>query len=211
MEIPQSKAQASLGSAKATALPLQVVRDQEYKPRAAPKPAAQADSTAPRMEQTRPFERAAHAAQGCCRKLDCQCPRWLCGHFGYRQGGSLTAARNQWGYTAAAAVGGIARGRRRSCWRRRRHRGPGGNVVAAGRGAAFVNGQFVGGKAWTAVNGAYTRWARSRRAGMDVTPAPGGRANRHSRPRPGPRGAGARPAATAVAAAKELTTTTAGT
>ena len=37
-------------------------------------------------------------------------------------------------------------------------RGPGGNTVAAGRGAAFVNGQFVGGKAWTAVNGAYTRW-----------------------------------------------------
>ncbi len=37
-------------------------------------------------------------------------------------------------------------------------RGPGGNVVAAGRGAAFVNGQFVGGRAWNAVNGAYTRW-----------------------------------------------------
>ena len=31
-------------------------------------------------------------------------------------------------------------------------------MVTAGRGAAFVNGQFVGGKAWTAVNGAYTRW-----------------------------------------------------
>ena len=30
--------------------------------------------------------------------------------------------------------------------------------MATGRGAAFVNGQFVGGKAWTAVNGAYTRW-----------------------------------------------------
>lgn len=37
-------------------------------------------------------------------------------------------------------------------------RGPGGNTVAAGRGAAFANGQFVGGKAWTAVNGSYTRW-----------------------------------------------------
>jgi hypothetical protein len=37
-------------------------------------------------------------------------------------------------------------------------RGPGGNVVAAGRGASFVNGQFVGGQSWTAVNGAYTRW-----------------------------------------------------
>ena len=48
---------------------------------------------------------------------------------------------------APARVGGVAG-----------IRGPGGNVVAAGRGAAFVNGQFVGGKAWTAVNGAYTRW-----------------------------------------------------
>ncbi len=37
-------------------------------------------------------------------------------------------------------------------------RGPGGNTVAAGRGASFVNGQFVGGRAWTAVNGAYSRW-----------------------------------------------------
>ncbi len=37
-------------------------------------------------------------------------------------------------------------------------RGPGGNTVAAGRGASFVNGQFVGGRAWTAVNGNFTRW-----------------------------------------------------
>jgi hypothetical protein len=37
-------------------------------------------------------------------------------------------------------------------------RGPGGNTVAAGRGAAFANGQFVGGRSWAAVNGAYTRW-----------------------------------------------------
>jgi hypothetical protein len=37
-------------------------------------------------------------------------------------------------------------------------RGPGGNTVVAGRGASFVNGQFVGGRSWTAVNGAYTRW-----------------------------------------------------
>ena len=77
---------------------------------------------------------------------------------GYRQGGSLTAARNQWGYTAAAAVGGIAAGGVARVGGVAGIRGPGGNVVAAGRGAAFVNGQFVGGKAWTAVNGAYTRW-----------------------------------------------------
>ena len=37
-------------------------------------------------------------------------------------------------------------------------RGPGGNTVAAGRGASFVNGQFVGGRSWGAVNGAFTRW-----------------------------------------------------
>jgi len=37
-------------------------------------------------------------------------------------------------------------------------RGPGGNTVAAGRGASFVNGQFVGGRSWAAVNGSFTRW-----------------------------------------------------
>jgi hypothetical protein len=37
-------------------------------------------------------------------------------------------------------------------------RGPGGNTIAAGRGASFVNGQFVGGKSWAAVNGSFTRW-----------------------------------------------------
>ena len=37
-------------------------------------------------------------------------------------------------------------------------RGPGGNTVAAGRGASFVNGQFVGGRSWSAVNGNFTRW-----------------------------------------------------
>ena len=60
--IPRPKARVSLGSAKATALPLQVARDQEYKPRAVPKPAGLADSAVPRMEQTRPFERAAYPA-----------------------------------------------------------------------------------------------------------------------------------------------------
>ena len=33
--------------------------------------------------------------------------------------------------------------------------------MAAGRGAAFVNGQFVGGRSWTAVNGNFTRWNAS--------------------------------------------------
>jgi hypothetical protein len=77
---------------------------------------------------------------------------------GYRQGGSLTAARNQWGYTAIAGAAGVAAGGAARVGAVAGVRGPGGNVVTAGRGAAFVNGQFVGGKAWTAVNGAYTRW-----------------------------------------------------
>lgn len=77
---------------------------------------------------------------------------------GYRQGGSLTAARNQWGYTGARAVAGAGVGGIGQVGAVAGIRGPGGNVVSAGRGAAFVNGQFVGGKAWNAVNGAYTRW-----------------------------------------------------
>ncbi len=77
---------------------------------------------------------------------------------GYRQGGSITAARNQWGYTAVTARGGVAAGGAAKVGAVAGIRGPGGGVVATGRGAAFVNGQFVGGKAWTAVNGAYTRW-----------------------------------------------------
>ncbi len=77
---------------------------------------------------------------------------------GYRQGGSLTAARNQWGYTGVRAVGGAGVGGTGQVGAIGGIRGPGGNVVTAGRGSAFVNGQFVGGQAWTAVNGAYTRW-----------------------------------------------------
>lgn len=77
---------------------------------------------------------------------------------GYRQGGSLTAARNQWGYTGAVARGGYGVGGTGQVGAIAGVRGPAGNVVTAGRGASFVNGQFVGGRAWTAVNGAYTRW-----------------------------------------------------
>ena len=77
---------------------------------------------------------------------------------GYRQGGSLTAARNQWGYTGVVARGGASANGTGRVGAIAGIRGPGGNVVTAGRGALFVNGQFVGGKAWTAVNGAYTRW-----------------------------------------------------
>ena len=37
-------------------------------------------------------------------------------------------------------------------------RGPAGNVISAGHGASFVNGQFVGGRTSSAGNGAYTHW-----------------------------------------------------
>ena len=78
---------------------------------------------------------------------------------GYRQGGSVTARQNQWGYTAVNARGGYGYGTGTGqVGSRTAVRGPAGNVVTAGRGASFVNGQFVGGQAWNAVNGAYTRW-----------------------------------------------------
>jgi hypothetical protein len=77
---------------------------------------------------------------------------------GQRQGGSLTAARNQWGYTGVNVRGGYGAGGVGQVGSITAIRGPGGSVVATGRGAAFVNGQFVGGRTWTAVNGAYTRW-----------------------------------------------------
>jgi hypothetical protein len=78
---------------------------------------------------------------------------------GYRQGGSLTAARNQWGYAGAVARGGYGyRNGTGQVGAIGGIRGPAGNVVTAGRGASFVNGQFVGGQAWSAVNGAYRHW-----------------------------------------------------
>jgi hypothetical protein len=72
--------------------------------------------------------------------------------------GSVTAARGRGGYTAVNVRGGVASGGVARVGGATAIRGPGGNVVAAGRGAAFVNGQFVGGRSWAAVNGAYTRW-----------------------------------------------------
>ena len=77
---------------------------------------------------------------------------------GYRQGGSITGARNQWGYAAVNVRGGYGAGGTGRVGSAAAVRGPAGNVVSAGRGAAYVNGQFVGGRAWTGVNGAYTRW-----------------------------------------------------
>ena len=159
VETPPSRAPASPASAKARALLLPVVRDQ-------------AVQTAGGAEAGRAsgFRGATNGTDSAVRAGSVSGARDAAGNSianvrggyadssGYRQGGSLTAARNQWGYTAAAAVGGVAAGGAARVGGVAGIRGPGGNAVAAGRGAAFVNGQFVGGKAWTAVNGAYTRW-----------------------------------------------------
>jgi hypothetical protein len=72
--------------------------------------------------------------------------------------GSATVAQNRAGYTAANVRGGYASGGVGQIGSVSGVRGPGGNVVSAGRGASFVNGQFVGGRSWGAVNGAFTRW-----------------------------------------------------
>ena len=74
--------------------------------------------------------------------------------------GSVTGRQNQWGYTKVNARGASGNVRTGTGTTRSASaiRGPGGNVLSAGRGKAYVNGQFVGGKAWTAVNGRYTRW-----------------------------------------------------
>lgn len=77
---------------------------------------------------------------------------------GNRAAGSATVAQNRAGYTAANVRGGTAQGGVAQIGSVSAIRGPGGNVVSTGRGAAFVNGQFVGGQAWGAVNGAYTHW-----------------------------------------------------
>ena len=77
---------------------------------------------------------------------------------GYRQGGAVSARQNQWGYTAVNARAGYGVGGTGQVASKTALRGPAGNVVSGGRGASFVNGQFVGGRAYTAVNGNFTRW-----------------------------------------------------
>jgi hypothetical protein len=77
---------------------------------------------------------------------------------GNRAGGSATVAQNRAGYTAANVRAGAASGGVAQVGSVSGVRGPGGNVVSAGRGASFVNGQFVGGQSWAAVNGNFTRW-----------------------------------------------------
>jgi hypothetical protein len=77
---------------------------------------------------------------------------------GYRQGGSVSAVQGRGGYTAVNVRGGYGAGGTGRVGSATAIRGPGGNVVAAGRGASFVNGQFVGGNMWRGVNGAFHHW-----------------------------------------------------
>ncbi|MCR9120227.1 MAG: protocadherin, partial [bacterium] len=65
---------------------------------------------------------------------------------------------NQWGYTSVNAKAGYGVGGTRQVASKTAVRGPYGNVVSGGRGASFVNGQFVGGRAYTAVNRNFTHW-----------------------------------------------------
>jgi hypothetical protein len=76
---------------------------------------------------------------------------------GNRAGASATVAQNRAGYTAANVRGGVSSGGLTQVGSASAVRGPRGNVVSAGRGAAFANGQFVGGRSWAAVNGNFTR------------------------------------------------------
>ena len=77
---------------------------------------------------------------------------------GYRQGGSVSAAKDRQGYTAVNVRGGAGAGGTGRAGSATAVVGPGGNVVSGGRGASFVNGQFVGGQAWRGVNGAFNHW-----------------------------------------------------
>ncbi len=70
----------------------------------------------------------------------------------------MSARQNQWGYTSVNARAGYGAGGTGQVASKTAVRGPAGNVVSGGRGASFVNGQFVGGRAYTAVNGNFTRW-----------------------------------------------------
>jgi hypothetical protein len=78
---------------------------------------------------------------------------------GYRQGGSVTATQNQYGYTRVSGTAGYGYGNGTGqISSAAAIRGPGGNVISGGYGSSYVNGQFVGGQSWSAVNGNFTHW-----------------------------------------------------
>ena len=76
------------------------------------------------------------------------------------KGGGVVGAKNQYGYAKVGGrgtAGNINTGNRTTVGRAA-VRGPNGNVISAGRGAQFVNGQFVGGNSWAAINSNFTRY-----------------------------------------------------
>lgn len=77
---------------------------------------------------------------------------------GYRQGGAAVAQRDSSGYTRVDVAGGYSQNGTGQTFRGAAVKGPNGNVISAGRGASYINGQFVGGTSWSAINGSYTRW-----------------------------------------------------
>ena len=79
---------------------------------------------------------------------------------GNRGLGSVSGRQNEWGYTQVSGnrVSGNVNSGTGNSRSFAAVRGPNGNVVAGGRGSAFVNGQFVGGRTWTSVNANYNRF-----------------------------------------------------
>ena len=77
---------------------------------------------------------------------------------GNRAIGGATAAQNRAGYTAANVRGARSNGNFAQVGSASAIRGPAGNTISGGRGGSFVNGQFVGGQNWGAVNGNFTHW-----------------------------------------------------
>ncbi len=71
---------------------------------------------------------------------------------------SKTVIQGKNGYTAVNVRGGAVSGGVAQVGSATAIRGPGGNTIAYGRGASFVNGQFVGGQTWRAVNASFTHW-----------------------------------------------------
>ena len=72
--------------------------------------------------------------------------------------GGATAVQGKNGYTAVNVRGGSVGGGVANVASATAIRGPGGTTIAAGRGASFVNGQFIGGQSWRAVNANFNYW-----------------------------------------------------
>jgi hypothetical protein len=77
---------------------------------------------------------------------------------GNRAIGGVTGVQGRNGYAAVNARGARTNGDFTQAGGASAIRGPAGNTIAGGRGAAFHDGQFVGGNTWGAVNGNFTHW-----------------------------------------------------